>query len=233
MKKICIIGDSHVSCMKNAWDKIKNDYSDITVVFFANPSEGLSNLKAYDGKLIATTDDLENVLSFTSGSKMPIDPSEYNIILIYGLQLSEYINDNNTIFYSRAVSTHAVMDHIHQSLSWAVLKQVRLVTDKLVYIGLKPLLSSSLPSREVTIPEYLQGLKKMNDIVFQQVNALLLSQPIETMENGIRTKEKFSKGSTRFLSPHSIERKHHHKNDPTHMNDDYGKLYLKMVLNLD
>ena len=85
--RVCIIGTSHLACLKLGWDKIKDQFPDDEVVFFGAPGGLLRHLRANNGKLISIDRKLTRSLAFTSGGASEIDPTAYDAIVLFGLHL--------------------------------------------------------------------------------------------------------------------------------------------------
>lgn len=224
--KICVLGNSHVGSLKRGWDEIKGDYPEHEITFFAQRSDGLEDLVACGGKLIANTEKLAKALEFTSGGKKEIDPSQYDIFLIYGAGVNiNFVADNR--FYSTAVIASSLNDLVTNTLSFSLLKRLRALTDKSVFIGHLPLapaielLSDAMPS------DYVARVKLINAITYHPLNAELVRQPSSTMINGKNTHPDFSKGSKALAVGDSGDNVFHPESDSDHMNDKFGEIWLR------
>ncbi len=231
--KICIIGNSHVASLKEGWENIKKNYPNLTLTFFAEPNKGLENLIVDKKMLIASTESTKKSIEFTSGGKGYIDPLEYDIFLIYGTYASTYRVRRN-IFYSYQVEVSAVEDIIFEGLSYEILKKLKKITHKKIYIGNNPLRAlndeiSTNNNFETNNEDYLLGIKLMNKYVYKSMGTILLSQPLSTIINGtFITKKIYSTGSAKLnTSNKQIADRKHSGEDTGHMNREYGAIYLK------
>lgn len=229
MNKICIIGNSHVGSLKRGWDKIRNNYPDKKITFFAHRADGLNGLIPSDGKLIPNNEVLAKAIEFTSGGKKEIDPNEYDIFLIYGAGMSvNYINEN--FFYSMDVITASLNDFIDQTLSFYLLKSIRLFTNKYIFIGHVPLEAKREKLFSRSPHDYIDKVEFINYNIYRQLNAELVMQPLETIVNGNNTNLNFSKGSKRLGIGDTLDDELHPEADLDHMNDNFGAIWLKEFL---
>lgn len=227
--KICVMGNSHVGSLKRGWDEIKGDYPEHEITFFAQRSDGLEGLIAHDGKLIANNEKLAKALEFTSGGRKEIDPNDHDIFLIYGAGVNiNWVADNH--FYSNAVIESSLNDLVTNTLSFSLLKRLRALTDKPVFIGHLPL----VPAMEVVsdaIPmDYIARVERINKITYHPLNAELVRQPSSTIVNGNNTHPDFSKGSKALAVGDSGDNVFHPESDNDHMNDKFGEIWLREFL---
>jgi len=227
--KICVMGNSHVGSLKRGWDEIKGDYRQHEITFFAQRSDGLEGLIAHDGKLIPNNEKLAKALEFTSGGKKEVDPNEYDVFVIYGTGVNiNVVADNH--FYSNAVIESSLNDLVTNTLSFNLLKGVRALTDKPVFIGHLPLvppmevLSDTMPS------DYIARVELINEMTYRPLNAELVRQPLSTIVNGNHTHPDFSKGSKALAVGDSGDNVYHPESDSDHMNDKFGEIWLREFL---
>jgi len=224
--RLCVLGNSHAGALKLAWERMTKSYSDIEITFFATGGHGLSRLKVEGGKLLPLTENLKNILEYTSGGQSFLDPSDYDIFLIYGLYAKEFIlNPCNS--YSTAVLKSAAFDHTSTTLSYETLGKVREVTDKPIYVGHNPLpacLEENYQSSDLEFYHY--GCMILNKYVYSCLDAQLIDQPLETIDCGMYTKLEFSKGSRRLSIGRASDDTKHPVGDSSHMNEFFGEIWL-------
>jgi len=80
-----------------------------------------------------------------------------------------------------------------------------------------------------TPDSYVRGLQVLNELVYSQMNAKILPQPIETIVNRDRTDIRFAGGSKRLAVGDQLDDAAHDSDDVIHMNDEFGKLWLKSL----
>ena len=144
--RICVLGNSHVASIKKAWDMMSQDYPDYEFMFFASRGIGLSKLKAEDGKLLPGDDSLRANLAFTSGSNGEIDPSDFDVFLVYGANCRPYFKTET--FYSQTVLQASVEDYTQNSLAINLIKLLRQVTEKKIFLGHNPLQGAPLSDKK-------------------------------------------------------------------------------------
>jgi len=233
--KICIIGDSHTGALKRAWD---NNFSSLErnvfdINFFASGGLGMAGLKLDGKKLLPSNDILKEKMKFTSNGHTCIDLTVYDFFLIYGLRAMPYFTGG--VFYSDIVIGESIKDNYTNSLFFEILKMVRQVVDKKIFIGHCPLLANKNKDENeerLNIDlsnQYINGISLANKRLFNLYGSELLAQPTETIaKDGRYTHSRFSKGSKR-LDLAGIGQPHP-ENDNFHMNDEFGKLWLELFL---
>ena len=227
--KICVMGNSHVGCLKRGWDAIKEDYPEHEITFFAQRSDGLDGLIAHDGKLIPNNEKLAKALEFTSGGKKEIDPTEHDVFVIYGAGAkTSFITDNH--FYSRAVVERSLNDLVANTLSFNLLKRLRTLTNKPVFIGHLPLVPAMKVSADAAPSDYVARVELINEVTYRPLRAELVRQPLSTIVNGNNTHPDFSKGSKALAVGDSGDNVYHPESDNDHMNDKFGQIWLREFL---
>jgi hypothetical protein len=223
---ICILGNSHVGALKRAYDKISTDYPDIQITFFAQRGYDLTELDVDNGKLVANSDVLRQAIMFTSGGIDSIAPESYDIFLIYALGTKPNFVAPG-IYYSSQVKELALADIANNSAAMNLIKKIRCLTDKPIYLGHDPLpagQSNDVPADDHGM--YIDGIKKINDHIYQKLNVKLLMQPLETLVSWNRTNINFSSGSERLAVGDVSDAQIHPEDDEIHMNDQFGEMWL-------
>lgn len=200
------------------------------IVFFADRGLGMKEMGVDGGKLVPETERLKKSLEFTSGGKGVIDPEEYDMFLVYGVGARGFfINPNK--HYSSAVIEQAANDHVFGGLSFELVKNIRMVTDKKIYVGHAPLPARKRREFAVHRPDaYLHGLNLINEMVFSRINAQMINQPLGTIVNGRYTDLEFSKGSKRLSIGTRDDGNEHPDTDCAHMNDEFGSAWMTSFL---
>ena len=234
--KICIIGNSHVGALKRAWEK-HFDWAEtkkVSITFFAARGRKLNRLKYKDGMLIAKTEQLKKMLSFTSGGESFIDLNAYDVLLLYGLGTAPYYA--NDLFYSEAVIGDFIKEY--SSTSSLALKILRLIPQDLgkkIYIGHDPMgAGKSRANRlldECANNDYERGISLVNNRIFNPHGAKLLGQPSQTIAaSGRNTISTYSKGSKRLAAGAANDTRLHPETDSSHMNESFGEAWLDHFL---
>lgn len=225
---LCIIGNSHTGALKRAWDKVHTQNPDINITFFAHRAHGLKGLKIKENSLTPDNENLKKALEFTSGGINTILPDNYDYILIYGLGAKPNFSDNK--FFSKEVQVLAAKDLTLDTLSFEILKKIRSITDKKIFIGHDPLKTTYNIRHTGKAVQYEKGIENINNLIYSHFNAELVAQPAETTVNGNATHPAFSKGSKRLSVGDSADDELHPEKDIGHMNDEFGVIWLNYFI---
>lgn len=222
--RICIIGNSHVGALKRAWDSFSD--TAIEIDFFAARGAHLRDL-AVKGKVLApTTRSLKSALKFTSGGRSRIDPKRYDYFLIYGAQ-AKHLIINRVNYYSKAVILDTLKDHVQPTVSFGIITKLRSITEKKIYVGHHPLIAAKAEIEKKISHEYIEGITDLNRHVYNTLNCEIIAQPSETIVNGHFTDPVYTKGSKRLSVGNKRDDQPHSDNDRTHMNENFGKIWLE------
>ena len=223
--RICVLGNSHVACLKLAWDQLKDAYPKTSLTFFADRQNGLVGLTPKGSALVPSNEALAETIGYTSGGQKVVETADYDVFLVCGLNL--YLPKLDARL-SRAVVQATCRDSLPASLNFRLALRLRALTAKPVHLA-------HCPQRAYT-PQTCADRNSMPYIrVFrwasQVANDHQLSlniQPLRTLEDGWSTRLAYSRGSTRLaiddeIAPDAA----HSKADTAHMNADFGRLYLE------
>ncbi|MDI4661944.1 MULTISPECIES: hypothetical protein [Cobetia] len=230
MINVCVLGNSHVASLYQAWTNIIHErYSDVNFDFYAERGTKLYGL-FYDNGVITTNDEvLENALNFTSNNKMPIDISFYDVFIIYGSGIKPYFASNG--FYSEAVLNQSIKDNTNNVLGIYLLNMLREATNKKIYFGHNPLVSRGISESKKNNEDYRKGISFINKRYYNNKNSMLISQPDITIVNGRNTKPIYTSGSRKLSIGKKTDEELHPELDNVHMNSDFGVLWLEETLN--
>jgi hypothetical protein len=224
--RICVVGNSHVAALKRAWNTIRQEHSGIELTFFAMGSTYMAGLVVDNKRLVANNDKLKAALAFTSGGLSAIDPEYYDLFLVYGMNAKPSFIQND-IFYSSAVRRQALRDLVEETLSFKTILKLRQVTDKKLYIGHNPLRALEKISEKDRTADYEAGISALNNEIFSELNCELVPQPLTTLIRGAATDVKFTIGSRKLAAGTVGDNQLHQDEDNFHMNDEFGKIWLK------
>lgn len=230
--RVCIIGNSHVGALKRAWDSFVSEERDVVnITFFAVGSDGMKGVDVKGNCLVAGNDKLKSAFVFTSGGKAEIDPTEYDVFLLYGMFAKAFFKDDSK-HYSKSAIDCALKDLVKDQLSFNVLIKLRSITNKKIYIGHNPFKAASESSKNVVHEGYLSGLAELNQRVYKDYNSEILPQPLSTIVNRKFTNIIFSRNSKKLATGTSADNELHPEQDNFHMNDEFGKLWLSAFIQL-
>lgn len=228
--RVCIIGNSHVGSLKRAWDGFPPDKYHATFDFFAQRAFGMTALEVKDGLLVPGNESLRAAMIFTSGGADSIDPANYDAFLLYGLRTKPFLGLLNTGVSSQ-VKRAVIHDQTAASFSWPILKMIRTLTNKKIYLGHDPLPAAPSVKIKKRPSAYLAGIQFINEEIYLPLNSELLPQPRSTIVNRWQTDPLFSQGSKRLEEGNpNFDNRLHHGDDRAHMNDEFGGLWLNAYL---
>jgi hypothetical protein len=223
--RICVLGNSHVACLKLAWDELRVDYPKTSLTFFADRQNGLAGLTPKGSALVPSNEALSAAIGYTSGGQTTVETEDYDVFLVCGLNL--YLPRLDCRL-SSAVVRAANRDCLPASLNFRVAQKLRAVTSKPVHLA-------HCPQRAYT-PKTCADRNSMSYgrvfkfafEVAEERGLKLNIQPLRTLEDGWSTRLAYSRGSTRLaiddeIAPDAA----HSKTDTAHMNVDFGRLYLE------
>ena len=225
--KIAIISNSHAGALKKAWEILRFDNSDIEIDFYAAAGKLMRDFKIQGREFSSENQKLLDSIRFTSGGKNSLYIDHYDIFLLYGMDAGQYIY--REIFYSYDFKNYFLNKLASKSTSWSVFEQLVSATDKKIFLGHNPLLAKE---RKNTRDEsaYVKGIALINEFVYSKFGAEMITQPTETIANGVNTAIEYSLNSEKLDVGKKVDDKFHDSSDMSHMNTDFGLLYLESFI---
>lgn len=226
--RIALVGNSHAAMMKGGWDMIAGAFPEIGMTFFASPKGSLDGLVVDGGRLVARDEALAQRLALTSGGRVGIDPVDFDIFVLVGLDLAVRRIDPRLSGALRKVTAERALD----CLSMKIARQLRALCDK-------PILCLPTPRRaadggqtdrdtEATVARYRAGTEALTAVLPVQ-RIRVLGQPVETLVSSGQTAMHWSRGARKM--PRGDGTQDAFGDDDTrHMNADFGALWLRQVL---
>lgn len=253
MKRICVIGNSHIAAIKQAWDELAPDHPGLKMSFFASGGMRLKDLKADDGKLAPSTQYLTERFYSDTGEKA-IDPSQYDVFILvalgYGLThiiftaLDYRADSMNTGLspYKHLVSDacfkEAATDKLDGMAVTSVLRELRSLTDKPVILLAQPLPSARKLYRCKTgqFKDIVNYGDKLMDIWLEYGRKLSKDYRIKIVyQHPVTVKERFFTRGKFSGGVHLSEKLDDYSRpappaDMHHMNTNFGKLMIKSAM---
>lgn len=224
--RICIIGNSHVACLKTGWNTLRDRYPGMKLTFFASRAGRMSALRAQGTTLVPGNPQLEADIRFTSNGKSSINLAEFDGVLIVGLGLRVPALEARL---SAAVIAATASDSLTASINHKLATLVRAACQCPVWIGHTPQKAIAANGRETpkfaSYQRSFEALRRALDIP----GARLIPQPEITLFKNWNTKLEFSQGSTRLDVGDSISNQPHPSKDDEHMNGHFGAIYLQSL----
>jgi len=215
MKKICIIGNSHIGCIKKGIDFHKDIHpSDLTIDMFGSRGDTLKCLQFSEGKLFPDIKEVRDMMSITSGGKKEIDLAIYNAFVLIGLRFHIPRIDNRL---SEKVHKSCLIDLFNNSLAKEVCDLIRLGSSSPIWILPSPLNIYEDGLDTTHIAPANKHIKKLTSI-YKNEDISFSLQPEETIEKGCFTARSFDVGLKKgyFGEPH--------------LGIDYGEKYSKHAI---
>ena len=226
--KICVIGNSHVAAIKLAYEALLAE-TPHEMTFFAGLGRRIERFEVANGVLVPPADDhkIQYAINITSGGLTEVDPALYDSFLIVGM--SGGVNrlvSSVTRHLSEGATTCAITDYWHNSRLPCLLKNLRSLTKKPIMVGLAPLLAEAQVN-DTTPEAYTRLVTLSNALYFSRFNATLIGQPLDTIVNGDATEIGFSRMSEKLLKGGNELGGLHPEGENSHMNKEYGLLWLQ------
>jgi len=240
--RVCFIGDSHLACIKQAWDDgIAEQNPQIEATYFALPGKGMDYLTVQDGCLGSSEDKIARTLKFTSGGLARIEPS-YDAYVLHGMHLSivsalELCREpeirrrlRNPDFLASAEFRERLCSAIENSVGIGVLRKLRMITQALAVIAPTPFADARLPALRSKMVQFgaarplAVAFNDIASLVCRDLGAVFVPQSAETLaDDGLAAKAEYSLNPSRFHDAVA-------KEDPSHMNEQYGAITLTALL---
>lgn len=242
--RICVLGNCHAASIKIGWQRLENRYPDINLTFFADRKKRLEGLEVRADCLYPASEELKASISHTSGGIDNINPKNFDIFLLIGLSFkfpSGFFRLSSRQHLSAAVEDLAWSAYLQQqkrSPAFALLTKIRSVSNKPIFLGHNPLAArrpkedsdwTAMDKQEIA-KNYNEFLLKMKSKIVSDPGVSLLAQPIETIEAGFYTGNRFSIQSTRLEIGSKTDGRTHSEQDTYHMNGEYGEIYLNRFI---
>ncbi len=227
-KNICILGDSHTACFKNAWNNVQRNYKDVSLTFFADRGVGISGLEPRDGALVPVSDRLRKILPVTSGGLNTVDLKSYDAVWLIGF-VSAYPQTDG--YFSNAVIRQELLDAAATCPALNIAGKIRQIGNIPIFIAHRPLMESLLPETDtIDVQPYRSLIQFLNERIFADVGATVLEQPEQTITNDFYTRPEYSNDAARLDIGDRSPGEKHAPRERKHMNEKYGAVYLSTRL---
>lgn len=222
--KIAILGNSHVICLKQGWDRMRSDIDDVEVTFFASKGPGLSNLRCEAGALVATDEALIEDLRYSSGGTREIVAAAYDAFLVAGV--GGRLPRIRTRF-SSAVQAQCLRDWTDSSLNARICAMLRSLTPAPIYAMHAPAAAAGASRSDPEASLSHDDVFRQAALEFERIGARLLPQPASTLESNGFTKADYAVGSLRWSVFGAHPPQHFPDTDIAHMNADFGEIAMQ------
>lgn len=226
--RLCVIGNSHLAAIKQGWDQVGADFPWLKPQFFGARADALLDLQAQDGRLVPANDDLAAKLAHTSGGDAEIDPSRFDAALLVGMNYIPTMPQDARL--SQAVRAVAARVAFDATLSGHVFAQLRKVAPGLpVHVLPNPLRrkASRAKADPVAVVPYAVRLADFR-LGLGAGPVQVAGQPPETIVDDLYTADSYGIGAIALDQGRGSRAKD--DDDVSHMNADYGTLFLRQWL---
>ncbi|HEY5238845.1 MAG TPA: hypothetical protein VIJ62_10735 [Rhizomicrobium sp.] len=251
MKRVCVVGNSHIAALKLGWDIIEYGYPHINLTFFGSPRKNLRDLRVENGALIAGSEKTLKHLQSTSKGQGEITAEKFDVFLVVAMDFGvrrledlyrhhrseEHKNVKGASHYiSNACFLLAAKGLLRNTLAFEIAGKLKQLTNNPVMFVPQP-----LPSADISGDPLWEDIIHHGDDVplaraFSKIASELtangdpvIQQPEGTKSGDMFTKSEMSKGSRRLTRNFNVE---HPDDDYWHMNQDYGAAVLRNAIRL-
>jgi hypothetical protein len=228
MRRVCVLGNSHSACLKLAWDSLQVRYPQIALTFFAQRGAGIADLEPRGGALVPTSAGLKKAITHTSGGHSRIDLQDFDVVLMVGVTCGYPLVMSH---FSYAAARQTLLDLTPKTVAFDLIGKIRQISDIPIFVAHQPL-RTHLGDWDGAndLGPYRRLVDDLNDALMQDVGAILLRQPAQTIANQFFTRPEFAIGSMRLDIGGKSARANQTANPNSHMNARYGDIYLSTHL---
>ncbi|MCP4822887.1 MAG: hypothetical protein GY892_02105 [Shimia sp.] len=242
-RKVCVLGNSHIAALKGGWETA-SPAKQLDPDFFGALSKGMETLALIDGKLLPSDPEAAAFFCDISGKGIGARAEDYEAFVLCGMGMfpnpvfnnyASYAtpstcNTNAAYYVSDACLDDLLWDHIDRSMMMHCARLVRGVTDAPVHLVWQAFWSEALiniqwradqmaPIVANGDQEYIHARMRTVETRLANEGFSVLTQPEDTLTQGVMTKKEYSRGSVLFREGLNQP---HRDNDVFHMNSDYG-----------
>ena len=251
MKRVCMIGNSHLACLKLGWGRVRERHPGLEITFFGSRGGLCQHLQLCGHKLVPTNDTLAADLRWISGGLNDIALDHFDTFILMALQFAptrvsqvarefSYIDsrlDPRKRLISRECFLQSVLDGLGSSIAVSIAEKIRSTVSQPIVIVPQPHVSAAWRD----IAAFRNGFgnappgcwallgqiwKDCASKAAEGAGAKALFQSGETMVDCFFTDHRFCKESVMLAEGLSRE---HPGNDFVHMNAEYGEVVLEAL----
>lgn len=226
--RLCIIGNSHLAALRLGWDRVGAEFPWAQPQFFGARGEALLDLHAQGSRLVPGNADLAARIAHTSGGETEIDPARYDAALLVGMNYLPTMPRDARL--SQAVRAAAARAAFGRALAGHVFAELRKAAPGLpVHVMPNPL-QRRAPGAEpaVAVVPYAQRLEDLRRGLGEEGPVHVAGQPPETLVDELYTADAWGMGALALDDGRGSYVKK--DEDLSHMNADYGALFLRRWL---
>ena len=228
--KLLFIGNSHLAAFRMGWDVLAPHCPEVSARFYPH-WQRFYNLFQEDvttGRIHMTDKFVRQKFAQLNGGDGSFRPLDFDLCLIVGgTWLWNGVKPGSL---SRQMEEAVVWDYLNAMHPMVLLRKIRAVSNIPVLIITNPHKASRDGQMEDTPPSFDCGAAQANALLGPAYDAVLLSQPVETLQSPRLSKLEYAVGERlvntwlRAPSPPYLQ------DDLCHMNAAYGTIYLRKIL---
>lgn len=243
MIRIALLGDSHLANWKRAWDSFGKDHKSVDLVFFAAAGTRLDCCAPQGDRLAFEDEEVARWIEITSGGRRELVPADYDVLCVVGLRFG--VRTATDLYTKWRADSHrgregkfhlvsdgcfhdAVSDRLNASPAMILVRKLRRITDKAIWLAVQPAPSEIILTAE-KFPKSLHWATTANDApslratyedacrALAAEDVMVLDQPAATLASPVLSKDEYRRESDTTL-------------DWTHLNNAYGEIALRDLL---
>lgn len=236
--KICMIGNSQMACLKQAWPAVAPAWPDLQVGFFGAPGEWLDTLAWMDGSILSSEQRVADMLAVVTGGAPVLNPADWDGFVLAGLSMN--VRPHRTAdWLDRRLSAalrHAVLRERFATTTMAhVLRLLRRGSAAPVWLMPNP---RPRPPQEAEAPappsaqshaEALADLRQALEGTVPGGPVHVVGQPEDTLLEGRWTQPHFGEGAMKLIA-RADGSQTQDSEDRTHMNPAFGARMWQVLL---
>jgi hypothetical protein len=249
MKRVCVLGNSHLAAVKLGWNQRAAAHPDLHCDFFGAPKNGMAEVAFEDGLIVPQNEAVRAAFAMTSGGRESVQLRDYDCVVAVGLGFSmatlirrvyrDYRSDGHNFLDGDI--TLVGEDTFRQICTTMLARSTAMwLAGHLAQAGVaqRVIVPQPLPSEdildatdgEMDATLWQAAVREGDDESLAQtmteaVQALtaprlaILPQPPATRAGHLFTRRDYAIGSVRLVAGFEAQ---HAKNDVGHMNGAYG-----------
>jgi hypothetical protein len=237
--RICIIGNSHIACLKMGWDNLSSEYSDIAVDFYGARAQSLNRVHLEGRCVIPDDDGIARAFVLSSGQAY-LDADLYDFIFVVGAGLSlhrvvdfygnfrsdDHRRDGRYLLSSAAFAA-AAFGLLDKTSTIHILKLLKAISAENVLVYPNPLPGEGLlgmPGRanwhQMIENDDTESILSIFEAYIENLieqGIAIRRQPSDTLQSPIFTQSQFSAGYPAIT-------------DDVHKNCSFGRIIMRDIL---
>lgn len=222
--RICIIGNSHVACLREAWAGLIGVHAGVRMRFFASRGNRLETLDLRDGVFRSSDPSVSSDLTHTSGGLDHIPLADFDVFLVHGGLQAPRLPD----YVSSAVVQQCCGDSVDQAMNTQLARLIFETTKRPVFSGHVPMRANNKIGHDVIpYPRIHEAMRAR----MESFGIGLLRQPEETVAGNFGTHAEFAQGAPRLAAGSPLQQRRQYPDDNmAHMNAAFGRIFLNRFL---